>query len=223
MRNSGHLIFSYLEIFLDLLRVFFSCKHSLNLIVKYEYESTTGTSKNVGKTSLEESFTTFILIDLFEAIHGTIVHWISSGFTSVHHKSSSNGIKRIRNNTSGNSDNLCETPHSKEVSTFNIFEQHNFTSIEHTEIWSSVSNDTNNWDTESIIETTDTSLSGRFLEAINETTEFSISTWTDISSKSCSSEIEWINKCEGSGTSSTTWSAVTNKEHTWLFLRIIWA
>jgi len=87
----------------------------LDLIVENEYESTTGSSEYVGKASLEESFTSFILVDLGEAIHGTCVHSVSSGFTGSHHESSSDGIKWIRDDTSGNGNDLSESPLDEEM------------------------------------------------------------------------------------------------------------
>jgi hypothetical protein len=87
----------------------------LDLIVENEDESTTGSSEDVGKASLEESFTSFILVDLGEAIHGTCVHSVGSGFTGSHHESSSDGIKWIRDDTSGNGNDLSESPLDEEM------------------------------------------------------------------------------------------------------------
>jgi len=193
----------------------------LDFIVENENESTTGSSEDVGKASLEESFTTFILVDLREAVHGTSVHSVGSGFTGSHHESTSDGIKWVREDTSRDGNDLSESPLHKEMLLSVVLEQQNFTGIEHTEVRGSVGNDTNDRDSETIIKLTDT-VFGHLGEAINKSSEFSISTRTDISGKSGSSEIEWINEAEGSGTSSSTGSAVTNEVHTWLFLWVIW-
>jgi hypothetical protein len=194
---------------------------SLDLIVENEDESTTGSSEDVGKASLEESFTTFILVDLGEAVHGTVVHSIGSSFTGSHHESSSDGIKWIRDDTSRDGNNLSETPLDEEMLLSVVVEQNNFTGIEHTEIRGSVCDDTDNGDTETVVKLTD-SVSSHFGEAINKTSEFSFSSGTDISSESSSCEIKWIDEAEGSGTSGSTGSAVTNEEHTWLSFWVIW-
>tara|TARA_B110000285_G_scaffold95340_1_gene108749 strand:- start:103 stop:903 length:801 start_codon:yes stop_codon:yes gene_type:complete len=194
---------------------------SLDLIVENEDESTTGSSEDVGKASLEESFTSLIFVDLLEAVHGSVVHLVGSGFTGSHHESSSDGIKWIRDDTSGDGDALSETPLHEEMRLSVIFEQDNFTGIEHTEIRGSVSDDTNDGDTETVVELTDSVL-GHLGEAIDKSSEFSLSSGTDISGESGSGEIEWINEAEGSGTSGSTGSAVTDEEHTWLFLWVIW-
>jgi len=194
---------------------------SLDFIVENEYESTTSSSEDVGKASLEESFTSLISVNFSKAIHCTGVHDISSFFTRGHHESSSNCIKWVRDDTSGDGNDLSETPLNKEWLLSVVIEQNNFTGIEHTEVRGSVCNDTNNGDTETVVKLTNTG-SSNFGEAINKTSEFSISSGTDISGESGSCEIEWIDKTEGSSTSSTTGCAVTNEEHTWLSFWVVW-
>jgi hypothetical protein len=87
----------------------------LDFIVENEDESTSGSSEDVGKATLEESFTSLIFVDLREAIHGTVVHFVGSGFTGSHHESSSDGIKWIRDDTSGNGNDLSESPLDEEM------------------------------------------------------------------------------------------------------------
>jgi hypothetical protein len=72
-----------------------SGKEGSNFIVENKDESSSGTSEDVGKATLEESGWAFVFEDLLEAVHGTIVHLIFSGFTSSHHESSSDGIEWI--------------------------------------------------------------------------------------------------------------------------------
>lgn len=194
---------------------------SLDLIVENEDESTTGSSEDVGKASLEESFTSFILVDLGEAVHGTVVHSVGSGFTGSHHESSSDGIKWIRDDTSRDGDNLSETPLDEEMLLSVVVEKDNFSGIEHTEVRGSVCDDTDDGDTETIVELGDSGF-GHLGEAVNKTGEFSFSSGTDISGESGSCEIKWVDEAEGSGTSGSTGSAVTNEEHTWLSFWVIW-
>jgi len=193
----------------------------LDFIVEDENESTTGSSEDVGKASLEESSTTFISVDLLEAIHGSGVHSVGAGFTSGHHESSSDGIEWIRDDTSGDGDNLCESPLDEEMRFSVVVEENNFTGIEHTEVRGSVSDNTNNGDTETVVELRNSGLSS-LGEAVNKSSEFSLGSLSNIGSKSGSCEIEWVDEAEGSSTSGTTGSAVTDEEHTWLFLWVIW-
>lgn len=195
----------------------------LDHIVEDKDESTTSTSENVGEASLEEGFTTLLLEDLSNAIHGTVVKLIFSSLTSGHHESSSNGIKWVGDDTSNVGDDLGVDELLDEEGLLVVGEEDLFTSIESTEVGGSVSDDTNDGDTETSVETLDTVLLEVLDEAVNETGEFSILSGTNISGESGSSEVEWVDDGEGSGTCSTTRGHVTNEEHTWLGLWIIWA
>jgi len=95
-----------------------------------------------------------------------------------------------------------------------IFLQDDFLcSIVTSEIASSVSNDTNNGDTETLIETLKTVSFVDLADTINETSELSVSTSsTNIGSKSSSGKIEGIDEHQRSGTSSTTGGEVTHEE-----------
>lgn len=200
-----------------------SVEHGLELVVEDEDESSTGSSEDVGKATLEESSWSLVLEDLLEAVHGSIVHGISSLLSSVHHESSSHGIKWVRGDTGTDSDDLGESPLVENVGLLEIVEENDLSGIEGTEVRGSVHDDTNDGDTETIVETTDSTLLSGLLKAINESSELSSSSGTDISGESGSSEIEWVDEAEGSGTSSTTGGAVTNEEHAWLGLWVVWA
>ena len=199
-----------------------SCDHSLNLVVEDKNESTTGSSEDVRKASLEEGSSTFVMVDLLEAINGSVIHGVGSSLSGVHHESSSNGIEWVRDDTSSDGDDLGESPHGEEVGLLDIFEQNDLTSIEHTEVGGSIGDDTNDGDTETVVETTDT-LGGRLLEAIDQSSEFSLFSRTDISGKSGSCEIERVHDGKGGSTGGTTRGAVTNEEHTRLGLWVVWA
>jgi len=200
-----------------------SSEGGLDLVVEDKDESTTGTSDNVGKATLEEGSTTLILVDLLEAVHGTVVKLVLASLTGSHHKSSSDGIERVGDNTRGDGDALSETPHGEEVGLLDVLEEHDLTSIEHTEVGGSVSNDTNDGDTETSVEAGDTVLTSGLLEAVNETVELSLLAGTDISGESGTGEIERVDDGEGGGTSSTTGGAVTDEEHTGLGLGVVGA
>ena len=198
------------------------CKVVLNLIVEDKNESTTGSSDDVWETSLEESSWSFISEDLLEAVHGTIVKFVSSSLSWGHHESTSNGIKWVRCDTSSDGDTLGEEPLLNEWGFLVVCEELDFTSIVQSKVWCSVHDDTNNWDTETVVELWDSTVGSSLGEAVNKTTEFSFSSWTDISSKSCSCEIKWVNEAEGCCTSSTTRSAVTDEEFSWVGLWVVW-
>jgi len=191
----------------------------LDLVVEDEDQSTTGTSDDVGEATLEEGSGTLLSGNGLEAVHGTLVLGVL--LTGSHHESTSDGIKRIGGNTGNDGDNLSETPDGEEVGLLHVFEEENLTGIEKTEVRSSVGNDTNDGDTETSVETLDTILGGTFLEAVDETGEFSILSGTNIGSESGSTEIERVDDGEGSGTSSTTGGHVTEEEHAGLGLGVV--
>merc|ERR1719213_1379998 len=111
---------------------------------------------------------------IFLAINSTIIEFSITFLSRGHHKSSSDGIKWVGDNTSRDGNNLSESEEKHHVW---LITQHNFTSIEETEVRGSVENDTNDGDSETLIESTKTILSEDLLEAINETVELSLSFW----------------------------------------------
>ena len=185
-------------------------EYGLDLGVEDENESTSSASKDVGKGSLEESLGTLVGEDSLEAVGGTSVHLLGS--SGVHHESSSDGIKRVGDDAGTDSDDLSEAPHSEDVSLLGIWEHQGLTGIEHTEVGGAIEDDTNDGDTETSVETLGTFLSCDRLEAVNESSELTISAITDVSSETCSGEIEGVDGAEGGGTSSSTRGAVTEEE-----------
>ena len=200
-----------------------SVEHGLELVVEDEHESSTGSSEDVGKATLEEGSWSLVLEDLPEAVHGSIVHGVSTGLSSVHHESSSDGIKWVRGDTGTDSDDLGESPLVEDVGLLEIREENDLSGIEGTEVRGSVGDDTNDGDTETVVDTTDSTLLDGLLKAVNESIELSISSGTNISGESGSGEIEWVDEAEGSGTSRTTGGAVSEEEHAWLSLWVVWA
>lgn len=147
---------------------------SLDLGVEDEDESTTSASKDVGEGSLEEGFGTFVGEDLLEAMSGIVVHLFASA--RVHHESSSDGIERVRDDSGGDGNALSESPQGKNVGGLGVGEHHGFTSIEHTEVGSAVGNDTDDRDSEASVKTGRAVLGKDGLEAVNESSELTVST-----------------------------------------------
>jgi len=185
-------------------------EHNLEFVVEDQNDGSTHTSEDVGKGTLEESLTTFVLSDLSEAIESTSVHNILS--TRLHHESSSDGIKGIRSQTGDTSDELGNEELNSDGG-LAFLEEDSLSGIVTTEVTGSVGDNSEDRDTESLVETLNT-IGGLDLgQAINETSELSVrSTLTDISSKSSSGEIQRIDEHQRSGTSSTTGSQVTHEE-----------
>jgi len=192
----------------------------LDLGVEDEHEGATGTSDDVGEGSLEEGSGALVLGDLSEAVQSTVVHLLGSA--GVHHESTSDGIERVRDDTSADGDELSEGPHGEDGSLLGIWEEHGLTSVEHTEVRGTVSDDTDDRDAETSVETWGAVLLEDLHDAVNETGELTLATRADISGKTSSGEIERVDDGEGSGTSSTTRGAVADEEHAWLLLGVVW-
>ena len=194
----------------------------LDFVVEDKDESSTSTSDNVGERSLEEGSTSFLLVDFGEAIHGTSVHELVLWEAGLHHQSSTDSVEWVRGNTSGDSDELSEGPGHEEVSFLGIWEESSLASVEHTEVRGTVSDDTDNGDSETSVKSNGSIRLGDLEQAVSETSELTLSSRSDISSKTGSCEVEWVDEAEGSSTSGSTGSAVTNEEVEWLLLGIEW-
>jgi hypothetical protein len=193
-------------------RSFITCEVGLDLSIKHQHEGTTGTTENVGKGTLKESSGAFVRRDLSEAIHSTSVLDVGTGFTGLHHQSTTDGIKRVGGDAGTNSNDLGEHPHGKDVSGLGIGEKEGLSSVEHTEIAGTVSDDTNNGDTETTVKTSSTIGLSDLHEAVNETSEFTTLSGTNISSEAGTGEIKRVDDAKGSSTSGTTGSHVTHEE-----------
>jgi len=115
---------------------------ALDLVVEDKHESTTSTSDDVGKATLEEGLTTLVGVDLLDAIDSACVEEIST--SGLHHESSSDGIEGIGSDTSGDGNSLSEGPHGEDVSLLGVREEDGLTGIEGSEVGGSVDDDTNN-------------------------------------------------------------------------------
>jgi len=193
----------------------------LHFVVHDQDKGSTSTSEDVGESTLEESLTTFVFQDLLEAINCTIVQEFLS--TRLHHQSSSNSIEGIRNDTREGSDGLGNDE-LEENGGLGVRQESSLGGIVTTEVASSVGDDTNDGDTESLIKTLNTINSSNLVDTVNKTGELSIrSISSDISSKSSSGEIEGIDEHQRSGTSSTTGGEVTEEEFPEILLGVIGA
>ena len=193
---------------------------SLDLGVEDENESSTGASDDVGEGALEEGLPAFVGENSLEAMHGSIVHLFCS--SGVHHKSTSDSIERVGDDTSGNSDTLSESPHCEYVSFLCVREHDSLACIEHTKVWGTIGDDSDDRDTKTSVKTWWAVLLKDLHDAVNETIEFTLSTRADVSSESCSGEIKRIDDSQGSGTSSSTRSTVTEEELNRVSLGVVW-
>jgi len=195
----------------------------LDLGVENEHESTTSATEHVGEGTLEEGTGAFLRGDLSNAVHCASVLDIGTSATRLHHQSSTNGVKRIRDDTSTDSDDLCEKEEGNGACRLHVGEKNGLTSVEATEVRGTVGNDTDDGDTETLVKTFGTISGSNFLKAVNETVELTSFARADVSSESGTGKVERVDHTEGSGTSGTTGGTVTNEELYLLGLGIVGA
>ena len=145
-----------------------SAEVSLDLVVEDEDKSATGTSEDVGEATLEEGLeATLVGVDLLEAVHGAVVELVLTSLAGSHHKSTSDGIKGVGDDTSRDGDDLSEHPHGEDVGLLHVLEHHDLASVEHAEVGGTISDDTNNGDSETIVESACTILRSSLFEAVD--------------------------------------------------------
>lgn len=198
----------------------------LDLVVEDKHESSTGSSDDVGEGSLEEGLGALVLENLVEAIDGTSVHDLTLASSRLHHESSSHGVEGIGDDTGGHGHELSESPHGEDVSLLDVFEEEDLTSIESSEVSSSVENDTDDGDDETSVKSHGAVGLEDLLEAVNETGELSLTTLlslADVGSESGSGKVERVHEQEGGSSSSTTGGHVAHEELKGISLGVVWA
>ena len=113
----------------------------LDLVVENEHKGTTGSSNDVREGSLEEGLGSLLFKDFGKAVHCAGVLNVTTLLARLHHQSSADGIKWVRDDTGGNGNELSETPDGEEVGRLDVAEQKNFAGVKHTEVGSAVSDD----------------------------------------------------------------------------------
>jgi len=182
----------------------------LHFVVENQDKGSTSTSEDVGESTLEESLTTFLAVDLGEAVKSTLVEDFL--LTRLHHQSSSDGIEGIGDETGDSGDDLGNDE-LVEDGGLGVSQKSSLGSIVTTEVAGSVGDDTEDRDTETLVESLNTINSSNLVDTVDETVELSFSgSLTDISSKSSSGEIEGVDEHQRSSTSSTTGGEVTKEE-----------
>jgi hypothetical protein len=194
-------------------------KVGLDLGVEDENKGATGTADNVGEGSLEEGAGAFLSEDLLETVSGASVLNISSGTARLHHQATTDGVKGVGEDTREDGNNLGEHPHGENAGVLNIGEKDGLSGIVATEVSGTVSDNTNNGDTETTVKTGNTVGTSYLSEAVDETGEFTGTTGTDISGEAGTGEVKGVDDTKGSGTSGTTGGAVSDEElHGFLLL-----
>jgi hypothetical protein len=174
----------------------------LHLIVDGQDTGTGNTTENVGTCTLEERPDTLLGDDLATGIEGTLV---LDGLTGGHHHATTDSIQRVRSDTSTSGDGPSESEGSKEVTLKRADKENWLDGVVHSEVETTVDDDTNNGRGETTVETGNTIGSEGLLVDIDQAVELAVTTLLGvlgIVGKTGTGVIEGVDEEEGSGTSS---------------------
>ena len=87
---------------------------------------------------------------------------------------------------------MSETPNGEEVGRLDVAEQKNFAGVKHTEVGSAVSDDADDWDAETSVESLGAVRESDLAEAVNESVELAGFAGTDVSSEAGTSKVEGV-------------------------------
>lgn len=187
----------------------------LEFVVENEDQGGTDGSVDIGQVTLEETLSTFLSVNLFEAVNSASIFFGTS--TRLHHKSSSDSIERIGQGFGEGDTELGEEELSEDVGLSLVFTEYpSLTRIVGTEVESSVDKDTDEGDTQTSVNTLETI---RFV-GLGDTVDQTLVLLTNIVSQSGSAIIEGIDEHHRGSTSHTTSEQVTGEELEFLFISV---
>lgn len=174
----------------------------LDLVVDRQDTSTGNTTEDVSTGTLEERLDTLLGDDLASSIHGGLV---LDGLTGGHHHTTTDGVQRVRSDTSTSGDSPAEQERSKEVTLERTNQNNGLDGVVHAEVQTTVDNNTSNRGTETTVETGNTVGGEGLLVDVNETVELTVTTalgGLGVVGKTGTGVVEGVDEEEGSGTSS---------------------
>ena len=192
----------------------------LNLIVDGEHTSTGDTTEDVGTGTLEERPDTLLGNDLATSIEGglvldgllklVIVHYIDTAnnptyFTRSHHHTTTDGVERVRSNTSTSGDSPAEQEGGQEVTLERTNKEDRLDGVVHAEVETTVDDDTNDGRAETTVETGNTIRGKGLLVDIDQAVELTVTSSLGVLGvvgKTGTGVIEGVDEEEGSSTSS---------------------
>lgn len=177
-------------------------KKNLELIIDGEHTSPGDTTENVGASTLEERHDTLGLDDLAGSVEGAL---ILDSLTRGHHHTAADGIKRVGGDTSASGDAPTEKERGEEVVFKIACENYRLNRVVHTEVKTTVDNDTGDRRHEATVKTGDTVRGNGLPVYIDEAIELALTALLGrlgIIGKTGTGVIERVDKEKRSGTSS---------------------
>lgn len=123
------------------------------MIVDGQNTGTGNTTKDVGTSTLEERLDTLLGDDLATSIEGALV---LDGLTRGHHHATTDSVQRVRSDTSTSGDRPSESERSKEVTLKRTDEENWLDGIVHSEVKTTVDDDTEDGGSETTVKTGNT-------------------------------------------------------------------
>lgn len=139
----------------------------------------------------------------------------------MHHHSSSDGVEWVRGNTGQSSDGLGDEVLNNEMLV--LQSEDTVGRIVHSEVDSSVEDDSPDGDDESLVKSLDSISGGDLSQTIESSVELSLSSRSDISGKSGSDEVQWVDEHQRSSSGSSSRDHRSEEVLDWLSLWVEWA
>ncbi|KAI6751791.1 hypothetical protein HG531_006487 [Fusarium graminearum] len=137
------------------------------------YTGTGNTTENVGTSTLEERLDTLLGDNLAGSVHGVLV---LDGLTGGHHHTSADSVKRVRGDTGTSGDDPTKSERGKEVALEVTGEDDGLDRVVHSEVETTVDDDTSNGGHETTVETGNTVRGEGLLVDVDETVELTVTT-----------------------------------------------
>ena len=182
--------------------------------VQDQNKGSSNSTEGVGTSSLEKGANTFILHDLSEAVSSSLVDPFFLGLFRLHLKTTTDGVEGVGSVSGGNGGNLGADKlggGTQETIFVLLVRVVSREGIEETEVDSTVGDDTDNGDSDTVVESGRTSRLDSLGQTVQQTVELLLSS-TDIRSKTSTGVVERVNNHQRSGTSQTTRGHVDHEE-----------
>jgi len=198
-------------------------QNALKLIVEDQHQRGTYSTQRVRASTLEQSSDTLVLEHPGEAVEGSLVDPLFLGLLGLHLKTSADGIEGVGSIACSDggglgASELGQDTHDSEIVLVGV---HLTERIVETEVDTTVRDDTSHGNSETVVETQDTTRTAcGLLEAVGETVEVTL-TLAYIGGQTGSGVVQRVHNAQGSCAGKTTRSHLNQEEHAELLLGIV--
>jgi len=182
--------------------------------VKHKDKGSSNGTEGVGTSSLEQGRNSFFLHNLLETVSSTAVDPFFLGLLRLHLKTTTDGVEGVRSVSGSDGRSLGADElgsGTDETIVDSLVRVVSGEGIEETKVDSTVGDDTNNGDTNTVVETSKTGALDSLGETVNKTVELLLA-GTDIRGKTGTGIVKRVNNHERSGTSQTSRGHVDQEE-----------